>query len=154
MLSTAFACDSGSPVTISTSPTPQTSGATEATAADLTFCVQETNRYRALASKPALTESAALEAFAAEGARIDGTAKIAHAHFSSAPGVASAENELLAQPLVQFGTVHEAIRQALSAFYAEGPGGGHYENLTGPYTQTGCGVYTALGLITVVQDFR
>ena len=47
-----------------------------------------------------------------------------------------------------------ALRQAISAFYAEGPSGGHYQNLEGPYTQVGCGVFIDNRLITFVQDFR
>jgi hypothetical protein len=48
--------------------------------------------------------------------------------------------------------------------WAEGPGGGHYENMIGDYASLGCGVFIAThpGLrpgaqdgdeITVVQDF-
>ena len=136
--------------------TPSGGTVTAATTADLAFCVQETNRYRMLAGKPALAQSAALESYAATGAQVDGTARVAHTHFTSTNGggVALAENELLATALNLFGTVQEAMRQAISAFYAEGPSGGHYQNLEGPYTQVGCGVFIDNRLITFVQDFR
>ena len=129
---------------------------TAATVADLAFCVQEANRYRTLAGKTALAQSAALESYAATGAQVDGTARVAHSHFTSmnGGGVALAENELLATALNLFGTVQEAMRQVIAAFLPEGPSGGHYQNLEGPYTQVGCGVFIANGLITVVQDFR
>ena len=54
--------------------------------ADLVFCVDETNRYRATRSRPPLARSAALEAYAAEGAQVDGTAHSAHRHFSQTGG--------------------------------------------------------------------
>jgi hypothetical protein len=129
---------------------------TAATATDLAFCVSETNRYRAFAGKSALSQSAALESYAATGAQVDANARVPHSHFQSTNGgsVALAENELLATALNLFGTVQETMRQSIAAFYAEGPSGGHYQNLEGPYTQVGCGVFIASGLITLVQDFR
>src|SRR5262245_59516434 len=70
---------------------------------DLGFCVAETNRYRATLGKPPLARAAALEAFAAEGARVDGEIRRPHHHFASAtfPGTYSgmAENELPWWPL-------------------------------------------------------
>jgi uncharacterized protein YkwD len=124
--------------------------------ADLTFCVSETNRYRATVGAPALIESAPLEAYAADGARIDGLAHVPHSHVTSTNGggVAFAENEIPWWPLVQFGTVQAVIRQGIAQMWAEGPGGGHYENIKGPYTTLGCGVFIQNGEITVVQDFR
>ena len=129
---------------------------TSATSADLAFCVSETNRYRKLAGKPTLAQSSVLEAYAATGAQADAISRVPHSHFdgTSGGGVALAENELLAAGLALFGTVQEAMRQAIGAFYAEGPTGGHYQNLEGPYTQVGCGVYIANAVITFVQDFR
>ena len=38
--------------------------------------------------------------------------------------------------------------------WAEGRGGGHYDNLAGRYTQVGCGVFVDGDLVTVVQAFR
>ena len=38
--------------------------------------------------------------------------------------------------------------------WAEGRGGGHYDNLAGRYTQVGCGVFVQTDLVTVVQAFR
>ena len=129
---------------------------TSATSADLVFCVSETNRYRILARKPTLAQSSVLEAYAATGAQADAISRVPHSHFdgTNGGGVALAENELLATGFSLFGTVQEAIRQAIADFYAEGPTGGHYQNLEGPYTQVGCGVYIANAAITFVQDFR
>jgi hypothetical protein len=68
--------------------------------------------------------------------------------------MAVAENELPWWPLGRFRTVQDVMRQGIAEMWAEGPGGGHYENLKGPYTEMGCGVFIQNGEITVVQDFR
>jgi hypothetical protein len=104
-----------------------------------------------------LAESSALDTFAAQGAQIDATAGVAHRHFSSTNGggVALGENEVLAADLQLFATVQGAMRGANALFWAEGPGGGHYDHLaSATYTQVGCGVYIAGGGVTVVEDFR
>jgi len=43
------------------------------------------------------------------------------------------------------------IARAASTSYAAA---GHYENLEGPFSQVGCGVYIANQRITLIQDFR
>jgi uncharacterized protein YkwD len=132
------------------------SSSTAATAADLSFCVQETNRYRASVGLGALSQSAALESYAATGAQVDGRAHVAHSHFTntSGGGVALAENVIPWWPLADYGTVQEVMRQGLAQMWAEGQSGVHYKNITGRYTQLGCGVFVDNGEITVVQDFR
>ena len=121
--------------------------------AELTFCVNETNRYRATQDLSALTRSGALEAYAAAGAQEDGLAHAPHQHFRSTNGggLAWAENEI---PWWSATSSHAVIQQGLAMMWAEGPGGGHYENMRGPYTQLGCGVFANGNEITVVQDFR
>ena len=156
----AAACSNSSAGTSNTtsgSPSSPSPPATSATAADLAFCVSETNRYRAMVARPALTESAALESYAAAGAQADAASGVPHSHFQNTHGggVALAENEVLTQPLtILGGSVQSAMRAAMQGFYGEGPGGGHYQNLEGQFTQVGCGVYIGQKLITLVQDFR
>jgi len=131
-------------------------GDTPSLDADLVFCVVETNRYRATAGAPPLLRSALLEAYAAEGALVDGTAHILHSHFSSPgnSGITLAENELPWWPLARFRNVQAVMREGIAQMWAEGPGGGHYENIMGRYTQLGCGVFIHNGEITIVQNFR
>ena len=119
---------------------------------ELTFCVTETNRYRATLGFAALTRSTALEAYAAVGAREDGLAQVPHQHFKSTNGggIASAENEMNGSNQ----SLHGLIERGLAGMWAEGPGGGHYENMRGRYSQLGCGVFVNGNVITVVQDFR
>jgi len=121
------------------------------------LCVSETNRYRAMNGKPALAYSRELEVYATEGAQVD-FASSPHDHFSttSGGGIAFAENECPQQgnwrvpPGVD---VTDVVRECIKAFYDEGPGGGHFENMMGPYATIGCGLYESGGRITIVQDF-
>jgi len=120
-------------------------------------CVDETNMYRALRGKPAVAWSAELEAYADEGAEDDFSTS-PHHHFSSTGGggIAFAENECPQQGNWQApagGDVVPVVKACVKAFYDEGPGGGHYENMMGPYAKLGCGIYQSGTKITIVQDF-
>lgn len=150
------------PATTSTSTTTTTitivPAVTAATTTDLIFCVTETNRYRAMVGRAALQRSTVIEAYAAEGARNDGTTHVSHGHFISTQGghfTVRAENEL---PWWPFGTMRRTVEATMiegwAAFWKEGPRGGHYQALMGNFTEVGCGVYIANNEITVVQDFR
>lgn len=123
-------------------------------AADLAFCVEDSNRARAQNGLSPLSRSSGLEQFAAAGAELDHMAGVAHTHFGSSAnsGIALAENELLRWSFG--GSIQSIMAQGTSAFVAEGPGGGHHRNLMGNYSQMGCGVFSTGGQTTVVWDFR
>ncbi|HEY5946122.1 MAG TPA: CAP domain-containing protein [Kofleriaceae bacterium] len=121
------------------------------------FCLSETNRYRTSNGKPALVRSAELEAYANEGARVDFSSS-PHNHFTSTNGggIAFAENECpqqLGWKLPVDGEIKPVVGMCINAFVSEGPGGGHYENVMGPYTKLGCGIYVSGEGITILQDF-
>jgi cysteine-rich secretory family protein len=121
------------------------------------FCVSETNRYRAIVGKPALIESSALETYADTGAMIDFTTS-PHNHFTMTQGggIADAENECPQQGnwmLQPGGDMKALVGQCVAAFYAEGPGGGHYENMMSANTKLGCGIYMMGTGVTIVQDY-
>ena len=105
-----------------------------------------------------MTESAQLEAYAATGAMYDFT-NGPHAHFeaTNGGGVAFAENECPVQGnwMLQPGVDMTAlVIQCVDAFYAEGPGGGHYTNMmNADYTTLGCGTYQMGTGVTIVQDY-
>ncbi|HEX7086142.1 MAG TPA: CAP domain-containing protein [Vicinamibacterales bacterium] len=124
---------------------------------DLLFCVDEANRYRAIAGAAPLVRSEALELYAAQAARVDGTAREGHRHFrltGGGGGLVFAENEIPWWPLSTYRTVREVIRVGFAFFWEERPSGGHYRNLVGPYREIGCGVFQQDGLVTVVVAFR
>jgi hypothetical protein len=121
------------------------------------FCVSETNRYRTQNGKPEVAYSAELEAYANEGAMVDFSSS-PHSHFSSTGGggIAFAENECPQQGNWQVpgdGDISAVVGDCVAAFYSEGPGGGHYENMMGPYATLGCGIYISGSKITIVQDY-
>ena len=146
-------CSGANTPGVSSSPSSGGPTGISVSAADLAMCVNDLNGYRASVHLPALARSSALDAYAAQGAQIDGSSNAAHAHFASTNGggVARVENELLNQ---NYGSVQAAIRALDSISWAEGPSGGHYRNMTGTYTQVGCGAFVQNGAITVVQDFH
>ncbi len=123
---------------------------------DLDLCVRETNRYRRKLGLPQLRRSPELEACAAEGARSDHASGSPHGHFvsTSGCGIAFAENEIPRWPLDYAGSVTETIKKGIADMWAEGPGGGHYENMRGQYSELGCGIYVDGSSVTVVQDYR
>jgi hypothetical protein len=119
-------------------------------------CVAETNKYRTGGGKPAVAHSAELEAYADEGAMVDFSSS-PHNHFSSTGGggIAFAENECPQQGnwrVPASGDIESVVVDCIAAFYSEGPGGGHYENLMGNYAKVGCGIYVSGDKITIVQD--
>ena len=120
------------------------------------FCVSEANKYRAMDGRDPVERSSDLEAFADEGAEVDfGTAP--HMHFGTdGGGVALAENECPQQggwTVAAGESAKTVVAQCVRAFYEEGAGGGHYENLMGDYAFVGCGIYQEGDAITIVQDF-
>jgi cysteine-rich secretory family protein len=121
------------------------------------FCVSETNRYRSMNGKPALAESAALEMYADTGAMVDFTSS-PHTHFTQTQGggISDAENECPVQGnwmLPPGGDMNMLVGQCIAAFYSEGPGGGHYENMMSANTKLGCGIYQMGTGVTIVQDY-
>lgn len=120
-------------------------------------CVSETNRLREMNGKPALAHSPELEAYADEGAMIDFGSQ-AHSHFTSTGGggIAFAENECPQQGnwrLPPGGDMSALVVQCIAAFYDEGPGGGHYDNMMSNNTKLGCGIYQVDTRVTIVQDY-
>ena len=120
------------------------------------FCVEETNRLRATKSKAAVARSQQLEDYANTGAMIDFNGS-PHQHFSSTQGggIAFAENECPKWSLSQQGggDMKNLVKACIAAFFSEGPGGGHYDNMMGNYAKLGCGIYENGGRVTIIQDF-
>ena len=120
------------------------------------FCVDETNRLRAGKGKAAVAHSQQLQDYANTGAMIDFNGS-PHQHFSSTSGggIAFAENECPKWSLSQQGggDMTNLVKACIAAFYSEGPGGGHYDNMMGNYAKLGCGIYENGGRVTIIQDF-
>ncbi len=121
-----------------------------------TACVTETNRLRATVGKPAVAESATLETYANAGAQED-FAGSPHDHFrrTQGGGISFAENECPHWSLSGQGAgdYTRLVKACIAAFFSEGPGGGHYDNMTGNYGTLGCGIYASGDAVTIIQDF-
>ncbi|MGD9906798.1 MAG: CAP domain-containing protein [Vicinamibacterales bacterium] len=124
------------------------------TAADFAFCLSETNRYRALAGVSPVEHDPAVEVYAQTAAAADHATGRAHGYTSGPdrPTGAFAENEAVRWGVTD--AVRDVVAAAIAAFWREGPGGGHYENLRGPWGRVGCGIVAADGAVTLVQHFR
>lgn len=124
--------------------------------ADASFCVDEINRYRSSVGVAKLAPSDDVQTFSNEAARVDGEAHEAHKYFreTGGNGVSRAENEIPWWSLSQWGSVRTIVKQGLAKEWAEGPGGGHYENMTGDYRVVACGISIKNGEVTITQDFR
>ena len=148
----AASCASRNPTTPSSS-----SNGVPDLVAEAAFCVDEINRLRATVGAAPLVRSEEVEAFSTEASRVDGDAHIAHKYFrdtNGGNGTSTAENEIPWWSLSQWGSVRSIVRRGLAMEWAEGPGGGHYENMTGIYTRVACGFSVRNDEVTVTQDFR
>ena len=133
------------------------SASTTLNAADRAFCVSETNRYRAMAGTGPVTESESIDAYADRASANDHGRNRAHDYSRGLNGpkqIAWAENSAIRWPL-NGGSPRQAIAAIIAAFWAEGPGGGHYETMRNSrYGAIGCGGYAKNGAFTLVQHFR
>ncbi|MBI5479427.1 MAG: hypothetical protein HY906_11250 [Deltaproteobacteria bacterium] len=92
--------------------------------AELQHCVDVINQYRATNGRPPYTRSAAIEAYAAEGAQYDSQHGSAHGHFMATQGggVAWAENEIPGWDMsFGNGSVMGVIDEGLQMMWDEGP---------------------------------
>src|SRR5215475_1700030 len=94
--------------------------------ANLAYCADQVNLYRASVGRPPLSRSADLEAFAAQAAQSDGLAHQAHHWFATTNGggLSAAENEILWWQ--GFG-VSSVIEQGLEQMWNGRPNGDHYD---------------------------
>lgn len=126
--------------------------------ADATFCVDEINRLRDTLGAAPLDRSESLDVFAGEAARTDAEVRTPHHYFlmtNGGDGTAMAETMIPWWPISRYGTTRRIIKDGLAMMWRQGPGGSHYDILTGDYTAVGCAVFVAAnGEVTVSQDFR
>ena len=115
-------------------------------------CVDHINLLRATKGLPPLGRWTANEACADAQAQSDSQTGQAHGAFSTCPNMA--QNECPHWSALT--GANGIVPGCLDLMWAEGPGGGHYDNMTRPgYTQVACGFYTTSGgEVWAVQDFR
>lgn len=110
------------------------------------LCVSIINEYRATLGAPPLTRWNGAETCADNQAKSDKAASKPHGAFPGCGEFGQNECLGLSAPM--------NIRPCLAAMWAEGPGGGHYENMRSlRWTQVACGFGPNPG-DWAVQDFR
>jgi hypothetical protein len=111
-------------------------------------CVDYINSLRARKGLPALARREDAESCANGQARSDSTSGDAHGAFGDCEE--HAQNECPGWP-----GLSSIVPGCLDMMWAEGPGGGHYENMTSTRsTRVACGFYvTSSGAVWAVQDF-
>lgn len=113
-------------------------------------CFEIVNKYRAMRGLPALMRWTAKEACSDQESMSDSRTGQAHGAFGSCGEMA--QNECPGYP----GPVQQNLPECLADMWAEGPGGGHYDNMTSTeYTMVSCGVHeVGDGSFYSVQNFR
>lgn len=114
------------------------------------LCVSRINEYRQARGVAPLARDTASEPCADEESRIDGRSGRAHGSFGRCREMAQDACPNWSTP------VEQGLTGCLDQMLAEGPGGGHYDNMmNAKYTRVSCGfANTRDGKVWMVQDFR
>ena len=122
------------------------SGSADATQA----CVDAINQYRASIGRPPYTRWTSAESCVDGQAQADSASGNPHSAFQQCGEFA--QDECPGWP----GPPGTMITQCLAQMWAEGPGGGHYDNMSSTqYTQVSCGFYVLSdGSVWATQDFK
>ncbi len=129
--------------------TPPAAG--DAFAASRQSCVDRINAYRARVGAAPVARDPASEPCADSESRDDARSNRAHGTFGRC-----SERAQNACPNYPGRSTEEVLNKCLQQMFDEGPGGGHYDNMTNPkYTRAYCG-FESLGggRIWTVQNFR
>ncbi len=120
------------------------------TASEAEKCVDIINQYRATKGLDALDRWESKEECSDEAAQSDSKTNTAHGAFTQCGQMA--QNECPGYP----GSVEANLPECLADMWAEGPGGGHYDNMTNTnYTYVACGIHElSNGDFWSVQNFR
>jgi hypothetical protein len=113
-------------------------------------CVDIINQYRATKGLRALSRWETEEDCSDGEAESDSKSGDAHGAFTTCGEMA--QNECPGFP----GSVSKNLPECLADMWAEGPGGGHYDNMTSTkYTKVACGIHElSNGDFWAVQNFR
>lgn len=117
-------------------------------------CVDRTNELRASIGLGPIPRLESAEACADGQAKSDSESGKAHGAFDDCLDQVKNWSGVAQNECPGYGSVEQALGGCLDMMWAEGPGGGHYDNMTGKSTHTACGFYTTpQGKVWMVQDF-
>lgn len=117
-------------------------------------CVDRTNALRATKGLGPIPRLASAEPCVDGQAKSDSESGKAHGAFDACLDQVKGWKGVAQNECPNYGSVEDTLTKCLDAMWAEGPGGGHYDNMTGNSTDTACGIYTTpTGKVWLVQDF-
>ena len=116
-------------------------------------CVDRTNALRASKGLKPIPRLASAEPCVDGQAKSDSESGKAHGAFDACLNQVewrgAGQNECPG-----YASVESALGSCLDTMWAEGPGGGHYDNMVGNSTHTACGFHTTpAGKVWMIQDF-
>jgi len=117
-------------------------------------CVDRTNALRATKGLGPIPRLASAEPCVDGQAKSDSESGKAHGAFDACLDEVEGWKGVAQNECPNYGSVEDTLTKCLDAMWAEGPGGGHYDNMTGNSTKTACGFYTTpTGKVWMIQDF-
>lgn len=116
--------------------------------------VDRTNELRATRGLAPIPRLASAEACVDGQAKSDSESGQAHGAFDACLNQVKSWRGVAQNECPGYPSVDAALVDCLNAMWAEGPGGGHYDNMVGDSTHTACGLYTTpKGEVWMIQDF-
>ena len=117
-------------------------------------CVERTNALRATKGLAPIPRLASAEPCVDGQAKSDSESGKAHGAFDACLNQVEKWKGVAQNECPGYRNVESTLAGCLDMMWAEGPGGGHYDNMTGGSTHTACGFYTTPeGKVWMVQDF-
>jgi hypothetical protein len=117
-------------------------------------CVDRTNELRASLGLAPIPRLASAEPCVDGQAKSDSETGKAHGAFDACKDEVKGWRGIAQNECPGYSSVESALGGCLDMMWAEGPGGGHYDNMVGDSTQTACGFYTTpQGKVWMIQDF-
>jgi hypothetical protein len=117
-------------------------------------CVDRTNALRATKGLPPIPRLASAEPCVDGQAKADSESGKAHTAFDACLSQVKNWKGAAQNECPGYASVESTLGACLDMMWAEGPGGGHYDNMVGGSTRTACGFYTTpQGKVWMVQDF-
>jgi hypothetical protein len=116
--------------------------------------VDRTNALRATKGLAPIPRLASAESCVDGQAKADAESGKAHGSFDACPTQVKNWKEAAQNECPGHRSVESTLGGCLDMMWAEGPGGGHYDNMVGSATLTACGFYTTPeGKVWMVRDF-
>jgi hypothetical protein len=130
------------------------SGSVDAYASARQTCVDRVNQLRATKGLGQIPRLSSAEACADGQAKKDSQTGTAHSAFGDCVDEVQGWTGVAQNECPAWGSVADTLSGCIDQMWAEGPGGGHYDNMVGDSDFMACGFYTtAAGKVWMVQDF-